>query len=60
MYTQVYKTNNIMKKDQISDDYVSIRIRRETIKKLLDWVENEQRRLKGLPKRKKTVLKLDV
>lgn len=60
MYTQVYKTNNIMKKDQVSDGSVSIRIPRETIEKLLDWVENEQRRLKGLPKRKKTVLKFDI
>tara|TARA_B110000503_G_scaffold75306_1_gene116253 strand:+ start:1498 stop:1680 length:183 start_codon:yes stop_codon:yes gene_type:complete len=60
MYTQVYKTNKIMKKDQVSDGSVSIRIPRETIEKLLDWVENEQRRLKGLPKRKKTVLKFDI
>jgi uncharacterized protein YydD (DUF2326 family) len=43
-----------------TDGSVSIRIRRETIDKLLDWVENEQRRLKGLPKRKKTVLKFDI
>ena len=49
-----------MKKDQVSDGSVSIRIPRETIEKLLDWVENEQRRLKGLPKRKKTVLKFDI
>ena len=42
------------------DESVSIRISRETIDKLLDWVDNEQRRLKGLPKRKKTVLKFNV
>tara|TARA_R110000737_G_scaffold300246_2_gene307079 strand:+ start:118 stop:267 length:150 start_codon:yes stop_codon:yes gene_type:complete len=49
-----------MTKDKVADDSVSIRIPRETIDKLLDWVENEQRRLKGLPKRKKTVLKFDI
>tara|TARA_R100000963_G_C4581695_1_gene62416 strand:- start:127 stop:288 length:162 start_codon:yes stop_codon:yes gene_type:complete len=43
-----------------ADGSVCIRVSRETIDKLLDWVENEQRRLKGLPKREKSVMKFDI